>query len=60
MTNGGHGGYYATHMSVELVGYGLCTRSLRFENFKGTDYVEDLDVDGRMILNWILQKEVMR
>jgi len=26
------------------------------ENLKGRDHSEDLDVDGRVILQWILQK----
>jgi hypothetical protein len=28
----------------------------RLENLKGTDHLEDLGVDGRIILEWILVK----
>jgi hypothetical protein len=26
------------------------------ENLKGRDYLEDLDIDGRIIIYWILRK----
>jgi hypothetical protein len=29
-----------------------------FENLKGRDYAEDLGVDGKIILEWILEKLV--
>jgi hypothetical protein len=30
---------------------------LRSENLKGRDHEEDLGVDGRLILEWILEKQ---
>jgi len=27
-----------------------------FENLKGRDHLEDLDVDGKIILEWVLGK----
>jgi len=31
-------------------------RNIPLENFKGRDHLEDLDVDGKKILEWILGK----
>jgi hypothetical protein len=30
---------------------------IRLENLKGRDHLEDLSVDGKITLEWILEKE---
>jgi hypothetical protein len=32
-------------------------RKFRSEQVKETDHVEDLDIDGRIILKWLLSKQ---
>jgi len=32
-------------------------RKIRSEQVKGTGHVEDLDIDGRIILRWFLSKQ---
>jgi hypothetical protein len=30
------------------------------ENLKGTEHLEDVGIDRRIILNWILEKQIVR
>jgi len=44
-------GHISTHGIDEK-----CIQKLYQENLKGRDYVEDPGIDGRIILQWILEK----
>jgi hypothetical protein len=49
------GGAYSTHVMFEK-----CIQNIGHKIQKGGDHLEDQSIGGRIILGWILKKQVLR